>query len=75
MQIVGVGVGYDWDADEVRQSKEGVVVVIVEVRGGRVVMGVGFISREIGRAAECRWWLAGAPQLGLPPAWPLGASL
>lgn len=45
--------------------------VVVEVGEG----GWGFISRETGRAAVCRWWLAGAPQLGPPPAWPLGAPL
>lgn len=36
------------------------------------VVGGEFISRETGRSAVCRWWLAGAPQLGPPPAWPLG---
>lgn len=58
-----------------RWEGEGVVVEdwsgggMGEVGGGRV------ISRETGQAAECRWWLAAAPQLGPPPAWPLGAPL
>lgn len=42
---------------------------LAEVSGGG---GGEFISRETGRSAVCRWWLAGAPQLGPPPAWPLG---
>lgn len=47
--IRGVGVGYDWDADEACQS-EGV--------GGGVSgcgQSGGFISRETRRAAVCRW--------------------
>lgn len=72
-----MGVGYDWDADEASRSRreeeeEGGEGGGDRVRGGR---GGGFISRETGRAAVCRWWLAGAPQLGPPPAWPLGALL
>lgn len=51
----------------------GGIGVVVEARGGWWVWG--FISRETGRAAVCRWWLAGAPQLGPPPAWPPGALL
>lgn len=40
--------------------------------GGGDVRGGG---GGTGWAAVCRWWLAGAPQLGLPPAWPPGALL
>lgn len=56
----------------VRAGEGGGGMVVVEE--GREGEG-GFISRETGRAAVCRWWLAGAPQLGPSPAWPLGALL
>lgn len=58
----------------VRAGEEGGGGLLVEVVEGGVG-GWGFISRETGPAAVCRWWLAGAPQLGPPPAWPLGAPL